>query len=470
MAGIAAELSALELAAAIRAGELSIAEVTAAALAAAEADSLGAFARVERGYAEAAAAQAQRRLADGDPAPLLGVPCPVKDLTRVAGLGFEGGSRAWADNVAEIDDGIVTRLRAAGTIMIGKTSTPEFGLPCYTEPDLGPPARTPWDRRRSAGGSSGGAAAAVASGVVPLAHGSDGGGSIRIPAACCGLVGLKPSRGVISPGPHGVDGPGLATQGFLTRTVADTAAVLDAVAGPWPGDHFPGATGGFSVALAERVRGLRVGLLTEPVLVPGAPVHPQARAAAERAARLLGEFGHEVSEAPVPFGPQEWSAFEALWAVAALSAPVPEGREDDLVPLTRWLRERGRSVTGQQYAEAIAAAQRLERTVAARWAGFDVVLTPTLAQPPAMIGSLRDDRDPAADFAAQTAYTPWTSIYNLVGRPAISIPLHRAEVDGTELPFGAMLGGPTGSDRLLLALAAQLEAADPWPATPPAPR
>ncbi|MFD1506265.1 amidase [Georgenia yuyongxinii] len=473
------ELSALDLAAAVRAGEVSPSEIADHTLERARrlGPQVGAFVHLAEKRAHAQAAEAEEQLSavgtaardDGVLPPFLGVPAPVKDLTMVAGLPFECGSAAFAGNVASVDDGVVTLLRAAGTLMVGKTTTPELGLPPYTEPDVAPPARTPWDLTRSAGGSSGGAAAAVAAGIVPVAHGSDGGGSIRIPAAATGLVGLKPSRGRISSGPYGVDGAGLGVNGVLTRTVRDTAAFLDVLAPPWPGDHYllPGPRSTFLQACDQPPAPLRVGVLTEPVNVAGAPVHPGARAAVDRAARLLEGLGHHLAEAPVPFAPEQWDAFMPLWAVGVLGAPVPPEQEELLVPLTRWMRELGRRFTGAQYAQAVTDVQRLTRQTALAWSAFDVILTPTLAQPPALIGALRDDSDPAGDFAAQKAFTPWTSAWNLIGAPAISLPLHRQVVDegdgARELPFGVMLGARLGQEETLLALAAQLEAADPWP-------
>ncbi|WP_418608099.1 amidase [Georgenia sp. SUBG003] len=305
--------------------------------------------------------------------------------------------------------------------------------------------------------------------MVPAAHGSDGGGSIRIPAAACGLVGLKPSRGRVSKGPHGVDGSGLTTDGVLTRTVRDTAAFLDVLAQPWPGDTYllPAPRGTFLQACERDPGRLRIGVLTEPVNVTDAPVHPEALAAVGRAVRLLEGMGHHVDRAPLPFGEAEWDAFMPLWSVGPLQAPLPPGGEERLVPLTRWMRELGRSVTGRQYADAVAGVQRLTRQTALAWSAFDVILSPTLAQPPVPVGSMRDDADPAADFQAQKEFTPWTSAWNIIGAPAISLPLHRAVVDGTELPFGVMLGARTGHEETLLALAARLEAADPWPAFAP---
>ena len=467
------DLPALDLAAAIARRETTSAEVTEESLARIEryGAAVGAFVHVDAPGARRAAEQSDAWVAAGQRGPLLGVPCPIKDLAMVAGLPFEAGSAALAGNVAEAYEGVVVRLRRAGTVCVGKTTTPEFGFPCYTEPDVAAPARTPWDLTRSAGGSSGGAAAAVAAGLVPIAHGGDGGGSIRIPAAACGLVGLKPSRGRVSPGPIGVDGPGLATHAMLTRTVRDTAAALDAIVHPWPGDVYalapPRTT--YLDACDRAPQPLRIGVLTAPVIVADASVHPAAQRAVDRAAEALEGLGHEVSPVGVPFPASRWEAFAAIWSVGALSIPLPEGAEDRLVPLTRWLREEGRAVSGVQYAEALAATQRLARETAEVWGAFDVVLTPTLAQPPAPIGGLRDDEDPAGDFAAQCRYTPWTSVANLTGRPSISLPLHRErleEADGLELPFGVMLTAALGSEELLLGLSAQLEAVDPWPTAP----
>ncbi|WP_340697043.1 amidase [Cellulosimicrobium funkei] len=468
------DLDATALAGALRAGDVSPVEVLDATLdaAAGVGATVGAFTVLTPDLARRQALAAQDALAaarrdgragphDGLP-PFLGVPCPVKDLTMVEGVPMRAGSAAIDPFPAPYDDGVVTLLRRAGTVMVGKTSTPELGLPCYTEPDVGPTARTPWDLARSAGGSSGGAAAAVAARVVPVAHGSDGGGSLRIPASACGLVGLKPSRGLVSPGPYGVDGAGLATHGVLTRSVRDTAAFLDVLARPWPGDTFTARLGA-----PPDGRRLRVGLLLEPVIAADAPVHPACADAARAAAELLVRLGHDVVEIPPPFGAERWDAFAALWSVGALQAPVPPEREHLLVPLTRWLRERGRAVSGLAYATALAGVQQLTREVAAAWSGVDVVLSPTLAQPPALVGSQRADDDPAADFAAQTAFTPWTSVWNLTGRPAVSLPLGEARVtdlDGSSatVPVGVMLGADHGDDALLLALAARLEEAAPW--------
>ncbi|TGO05514.1 amidase [Serinibacter arcticus] len=485
--------TALEIAAAVRRGEVGAVEVTTAALerAARRGPAVGAFVELTPELALAQAREVDAAVARGEGGDgitgleLAGVPIPVKDLNQVAGVPLRAGSRVLAAQpiVPEVDDGTVVRLREAGSTMIGKTATPEFGFPPYTEPRTGPDgsivaARTPWDLRRGAGGSSGGAAAAVAAGIVPLAHASDGGGSIRIPAASCGIVGFKPSRGLVSTGPWGVDGNGLATQGVVSRTVLDTALALDVLGRGWPGDGprpgrsgAPRASGGLLAAALDgdddgAVRGLRVGILTAPVVAGDAVVHPEAVAAAERAVRTLEAGGAVVGTAPVPFTPQEWLAFMPLWSVGALTLPVPDEAEELLEPLTRWLREVGRSVSGADYARAVADAQRVARQVATAWDAFDVVVTPSLAGPPAPVGSIRNDADPARDFEDQKRFTPWTSIANIAGLPSVSLPVHRAVLDDVELPFGAMLTGRLGQDGALLATARHLELADPWPAPP----
>lgn len=460
------EHDALATAAAIRAGTVSAVEVATAFLARSErlGPVVGAFARLTPEIALAQAAAVDEGVARGKgSAPLLGVPCPIKDLNPVAGVGWEAGSAAMRGVVAELDDDIVGWLAGAGTVMLGKTATPEFGLPCYTEPEGAPAARTPWDLSRSAGGSSGGAAAAVATGLAPIAQASDGGGSIRIPASACGLVGLKASRGRISSGRSREPGPGLGSDGVLSRTVADTAVALDVLAGHGVGETYqvPGPHTTFLDAARREPGRLRIGVLTTPVIAE-ADVHPACLEAARATAEALAALGHEVGEAPVPFGVERWLAFSALWSVGSASIPLPPEAEPLLRPLTRWLRERGRATSGVEYATALGAVQRLTVDTALAWDAFDLILTPTLAQPPSLVGELRDDDDPAADFAAQTRFTPWTSVYNLTGRPAISLPLHTAEVGGRTLPIGIMLGGRLGAEETLLSVSAQLEDAVGW--------
>ncbi|NYE70664.1 amidase [Microlunatus parietis] len=467
-------MTAREVARAVRTGAQSPTELVEDTLdrAARLGPEVGAFVTLTPELALRQAAEVERQLKAGEELPALaGVPCPIKDLTQVAGVPIRRGSAALAGDPAPVDDGVVTLLRQAGTIMVGKTSTPEFGLPPYTEPDVAPPARTPWDLSRSAGGSSGGAAAAVAAGIVPIAHASDGGGSIRIPASCCGLVGLKPSRGRISPGPYGAESAGLSTHGVVTRDVRDTALALDLLAHDWPGDAFIAPPGGpFLDACAADPGSLRIGLILEPFYGTPGGVDPVCRAAAEQTAELLTELGHRVDVGPAPMTAEAQQrglqAFEALWAISALGAPVPADAEDRVTPLTRHLREVGRGVTGLQFAQAVQTAQLITRAVADRWQAYDLILTPTLAQPPMPIGGLRNDLDPVAEFVAQYAYTPWTNLANVTGRPSISLPLHRAEVGGTTLPIGVMLTGRYGADAMIISVAAQLEQARPWPTEP----
>jgi amidase len=467
------ELTALELAAAIRRRDVSAVEVATHTVERAErlGEQVGAFITLTPDLALEQARSADELIAsDQMPPPFLGVPCPIKDSMRVAGVPCSIGSAAFVGQVADMDDGVVTLLRRAGTLMVGKTTTPEFGLPCYTEPDIAAPARTPWDLQRSAGGSSGGSAAAVAAGIVPVAAASDGGGSIRIPASMCGLVGLKPSRGRVSPGPYGVNGPGLATAGVLTRDVRDTAAMLDVLSSAWPGDAYrlPPPRSSFLAACDAEPPLLRVGVLTTPVIVDDAPVDQACLDAVAATATLLGALGHEVEPAPVPFTTEWWPAFEALWSVLALSIPVPAELESALVPLTKWLRAKGRQVSGLDYALAVAGIQEATRAAARAWEKFDVIVSPTLARLPVRVGELRNDDDPAADFQAQCEYTPWTSVWNVTGWPALSLPLHRTESGRHTLPVGVMLGMPMlGAEERLVSLAAQLEAAQPWRAAHP---
>ncbi|GAU66271.1 putative amidase [Streptomyces sp. NBRC 110611] len=472
------DLTALEQAEGIRTGELSPVELTEHYLARIDRldGTLGAFltrtpqlAREQAAEAERAAVAARR---EGRALPPLhGVPVPVKDLTPVAGVRCTMGSRALADHVPTVDDHVAGRLRAGGTILLGKTNTPEFGLPCYTENGLAPPARTPWDLARSAGGSSGGAAAAVAAGLAPVAHASDGGGSIRIPASVCGLYGIKPSRGRVSGGPVLHDISGLATSGPLARTVADAAALLDVMAGAMPGDPYaapplpPGETFA-SYALRDPGR-LRIACLTETP-VPGVQVHPDCRAAVTDTAALLTGLGHEVEELSLPADDALLIAFTRVWSVLAAIRPVPPGGEELLMPLTRYLRERGAEVSGTDFALSMYAFRTLTQSLAdglmAAGTGYDVLLSPTLAAPPAAVGGLRNDADPQAEFAAIGAFTPFTAVSNATGQPAVNVPL---QWTAEGLPIGVMLAGRYGDEATLIALSAQLEQARPWAARKP---
>jgi amidase len=394
--------------------------------------------------------------------PLWGVPTAIKDLNATAGVRTTFGSAVYAENVPEISDNVVLAIEAAGLVSLGKTNTPEFGSPCYTEPDVAPPAVTPWDRGRTAGGSSGGAGAAVAAGLVPLAQGSDGGGSIRIPASCCGLVGLKPSRGRISGGPMYGDPIGLSTAGPLARTVRDTAALLDVLAGRRSGDPSwaPSPSATFLEACERPVGQLRIARFLEPVIAD-TPVDAECVAAYEQASRLLEDLGHIVEDVPTPLPPESVATFETCWAVlTALSVtPLAPEQRSRIRPLTAWLTERGERVSGPEFGLAIGAMRRYAAGALEALAPYDAVLTPTLATPPLPVGAMRDDADPSRDFEAQKRFTPWTSAWNVTGMPAVSLPLHQS-ADG--LPIGIMIAARPGEEELLLALSAQVEAAAPW--------
>jgi amidase len=447
------DLTALEQASSIRRREVSSVELTEHYLRRSHAlnDTVGAFVTITDDLALEQAGAADRMAAEqADPSalPVLhGVVVPVKDLNRVRGVHTRFGS-AVLDVMADVDDDVVARLREGNTVITGKTTTPEFGLPAYTEGDVGPWARTPWDLSRSAGGSSGGAAAAVAAGLAPVAHGSDGGGSIRIPASVCGLVGVKPSRGLVSNGPM-PDGIGrLGVQGVLARTVADAAALLGVMTG---------TDRGYLSAVHEPPP-LVVGRYHQPVIA-NADVHDESLAAYEAASDLLESLGHRLVEVEVPVPLDAVPAFESIWSALAAGIPVPAERESDLRPLTRWLRERGRGLTHSEVEHALALmASHAERAVR-ETAHLDIVLTPTLADLPPRIGSLRDDADPEADFSAQKRFTPYTSAYNMTGQPAVSLPLHWTTAG---LPVGVQLVARPMHETTLLALAAQLERARPW--------
>jgi amidase len=452
------DLTALEQGAAVAAGEVSPTELVEHY--AARADEVGAFITVTP---DLALDHARRLEVAGRPVgagPLWGIPIGIKDLHPTAGVRTTFGSESYADHVPTESDNVVLSIEAAGMPSLGKTNTPEFGSPCYTEPEVAPPAVTPWDRTRTAGGSSGGAAAAVAAGLLPVAPGSDGGGSIRIPASCCGLVGLKPTRGRISGAPTYGDPVGLATAGSLARTVRDAAALLDVLAGRRVGDPFwaPDPAGTFLSACDRHPRRLRIARFITPVITE-TEVHPASVAAWESASVLLAGLGHDVEDVPVPIPREAVADFETCWAVlTALSTP-PVGREDQIRPLTRWLSERGRAVSGPEFGLAIGSLRRHAAGALAALAPYDIVVTPTLASPPVLVGALRDDEDPSRDFELQKAFTPWTSAWNVTGMPAVSLPLHWTP-DG--LPVGVMLAARPAEEELLLGLAAQIERAQPW--------
>ncbi len=402
---------------------------------------------------------ADARAADAAPseAPFHGVPIAVKDLTATAGIRTTYSSRAYADYVPDFDTAVVRRLREAGFVILGKTNTPEFGTTAFTESALNGVTRNPWNPERTPGGSSGGAAAALAAGLLPVAHGSDGGGSIRIPASCCGIFGLKPSRGRVSAAPF-TSLEGLSTAGPLSRSVEDAAALLDVLAGYEPGDPWwaPPPERPFAEEVGAPPGRLRIAVTSTPPVQT--PVDPECVAALISAAELLAELGHQVVEATPSWTEPDLSlTFIAVWQVGPALHPVDDLSQ--LTPLNRGLVESARVHSAADYARAVVRLQAIARRTAAFWSEFDVVLTPTLALPPVPIGWQEAVEGAIEQLLRSTVFTPFTAIANLTGLPAISLPLHWSP-EG--LPIGVQAIGPPAGDALLLRLAAQVEEARPW--------
>jgi len=425
---------------------------------------LGAFFTVTMDQAREQAFDAERAvLAEEELGPLHGVPTALKDLNLTAGVQTTLGSVTMRDFVPDVSDVVVDKLRAAGTISLGKTATPEFGFPCYTEPAFAGPARNPWNAERSAGGSSGGAATAVAAGLVPIALGSDGGGSIRIPANCCGIFGIKTSRGRISSGPLGGDTTGLSVHGPLARTVRDAAAMLDAMAGMAPGDPYwavPPGNGETFLSYADRDLGrLRIGRYLDSGM-PGAEVDPEVDKAWTATSALLDYLGHEVEDLPTPpLTAQVVDDFETVWSLSGTTLPISDSQIGALQPLTAFLRDRGMALSAKQAMDSLYALRLFARRWVQATAGYDVVLAPVCSMTPRPIGWFGQDGPGGPDFERQKRYAPYTAVYNVTGQPAVSVPLYWTE-DG--LPVGSMLVGRPGDEATLIALSAQLEEAQPW--------
>ncbi|HUN77857.1 MAG TPA: amidase [Solirubrobacteraceae bacterium] len=465
-----------ELAAMVRAGEISATELVQSSLRRIEElnPRLNAFVEVDAERALAVAGE----IGPGDPRPFAGVPIAIKNNRPVNGLRLTLGCPLMEDFRADFDHNVTRRLRDAGFVIVGSTTLPEYGILPTTEARLFGPTRNPWDLERSPGGSSGGAAAAVAAGMVPVAHGNDGGGSIRIPAACCGLVGLKPQRGRISAAPE-LGESLLVVDGVLTRTVADTAAILDVLAGPEVGDASWAPPPAEPFAAAAPFHGspptrspgrLRIATTTLPPL-PEATVDPLCAGAVEQAAGLLRELGHDVQEVDPPWQVEGLSelfggVFCAHIALEIAFSGMVAGRgeggisEADMEPMS-WaiycmIRKLGAI-------EELGATYRLEaftRQLVQFLAPYDVLLTPALAERPLPLGTLATDApNPLDAFVRSGLYTPFTPVFNASGQPAISLPLFHGE-DG--LPLGVQLVGRPAEEATLLALGAQLEIARPW--------
>jgi amidase len=461
------ELDALELAATIRRGDVTAVEAVDAAIARIEALDPAINAVVAERFDEARA-EAANVSGEG---PFAGVPYLVKALgAQVTGLPTSRGSRLWADAVATEDSLAVARARAAGVIVLGMTNTPELGKNGSTEPLHHGPTRNPHDLARSAGGSSGGSAAAVASGMVPIAHGNDGGGSIRIPSAACGLFGLKPSRGRVPNTPflEAFSYPVGCTHS-LTHTVRDSAALLDVVAGASPGD---------AVAVAQPARPfldevgadagrLRIGFTT--VTARGVVADDDLVDAVARMAKLCESLGHVVEEATFTYDAEAAnSALAAVMSVnvaAAVDARLAqlgrELRDDDLEPFTRVLCDGGRAMPGTKVIEALQQLERTGREVAPFFERYDLLLTPTISIRVPELGWV-DTRRPETMVNA-AAFSAFTGVFNTTGHPAMSVPAGR---DGNGMPIGVQFVARLGEEAMLLRLASALEVAMPWPTAP----
>lgn len=465
--------SAIELAAMIRSGEVGARELVETSLRWIDElePEINAFTHV--GYESALATASE--IAPGDPRPFAGVPIAIKDNRPVAGMPITMCSDLFGDLIAGHDAFLVRRIRQAGFVIVGKTALPEMGILPTTESRRFGPTRNPWALDRTPGGSSGGSAAAVAAGMVPIAHGNDGGGSTRIPAACCGLVGLKASRGRVSVGPDAGDSL-LVSDGVLTRTVAETAAVLDVLSGYEPGDatwaQAPERPFVHSAESAEPGR-LRIGLAFNPPL-DGATLEPACERAARDAAELLSSLGHDLEEVTPPWSQQRvltdfTRAFGPMISMTTLVGAQLRGREpleEDVEPLTWEMWKRAQALTSLDFLDAEGRIKSLARKVVAFLDSFDAILTPALARLPVLIGEIHGrGPDPWEHYQRSGHFTPYTAIFNATGLPAIALPLYETE-DG--LPLAVQLAARPLREDVLLALAAQLEAAQPWGQRAPA--
>jgi Asp-tRNA(Asn)/Glu-tRNA(Gln) amidotransferase A subunit family amidase len=416
---------------------------------------------------EAAVDAARQAPATG---PLGGVPYFIKDLhAPVRGFPLTHGSRLFVDQRLDFDSETVARLRQAGLSILGRTASPEFGMSASTEPALTGPTRNPWNLAHTAGGSSGGAAAAVAAGILPAAHATDSGGSIRIPAACNGLVGLKPTRGLLPTGPHrGEASHGLSHEHAVTRSVRDCAALLDATAGPDAGAPYFASKPAqpYIQLIARPPRRLRIAFT--PRSFRGQAVHAECEAAVRNAVARLADLGHEVNEGTPDFDAAALGAATGTLLLTGLAAQVQareavlgrEAREDELEPLTWQAVRLGRSVSGVAYASQFARINTEVRRIGRWFESVDVLVTPTIATPPVLLGALSTQTHTLDSFQqAMSAFCPFTGAFNATGQPAISLPLHWT-ADG--LPVGVQFVGRFGEDATLLQLAAELERAQPW--------
>ena len=458
------------LAALVARGEVSADELLDAALArvAARNPALNAVVLIQE---EVARRAIRAGLPDG---PFRGVPFLLKDLgCEAVDFPSHNGSRLLANTRYARDSAIYERIRTTGVVTFGRTTSPEGGIGAATEAAVyGGPTRNPWDLSRTSGGSSGGAGAAVAAGIVPAAHGSDGGGSVRIPASSCGLYGFKPTRARLPDGPYVGEGwAGMAIDGFLTRSVRDTAAFLDACQGPDLGAPYwaPPLNEGHAAALARPPRRLRIAMCD--TTFTGAPIHPDCREAVHGAARLLEGLGHHVAPArpaaDIAGMMRAWTRIVACGTALSVSKTVAaRGRPlapDEVEGVTRGAIAYARSLSGADYLDAVGAIHAFGREMAAFFGPWDVLLSATLAEPPALVGRFSHTTEDYVNFRTGPGmifdYSPFCAAFNASGQPAVSLPLHQT-ADG--LPIGVHLAAAFGQDELLIALSGELESAAPW--------
>jgi amidase len=456
----------LDLAERVRSQEVSPAELLEAAIERAE--TRGAeLGCIPIPLFEEARRQVAGKLPEG---PFRGVPFLVKDLNApMKGARLTNGSRFFADQVSDHDSELVARYRRAGLVCFGRSASPEFGITTSTESVLFGVTRNPWNRERSAGGSSGGAACAVAAGIVPAAHASDGGGSIRIPASCCGLFGLKPTRARTPAGPDAGEGwSGMSTAHVVSRSVRDSAALLDATHGPDLGAPYfaPPVERAYLEEVGVDPGRLRIALQTSTF--NGAETHPDCSAAVRDAAVLLAGLGHEVEEKPLSIDAEAFGRASQVIIAANLLATLREraavvGREpgpDDLEPGTRTMADLVKQADAAEYAAAIRVIHALGRQTARFLEDYDLILTPTLATPPVPLGRLAlTNADLGAMMGSLMATIGYTQLFNATGNPAISVPLYW---NAEDLPIGTQLAARFGDEATLFRLAAQLERERPW--------
>ena len=419
--------------------------------------------------------QARRLIDEGLPAaPFRGVPFLLKDLGAEA-IDFpsHNGSRLFRDTRYTFDSEIYARIKRSGVVTFARTTSPELGIGPTTEAQVyGSPTRNPWNLDRTSGGSSGGSAAAVAAGIVPAAHGSDGGGSVRIPASSCGLFGMKPTRARLPDGPAVGEGwGGMAIDGFLTRSVRDSAALLDAAVGPELGAPYcaPPLTGSFMAALEKPPGRLKVGYTTRSFT--GETMHQECRSAVENSAKLLADLGHEVEEAAPDIDVlalmRAWSKIVACGTqlsvrekLHALARPLESG---EIEGVTEGACTYAESVSGADYLQAVNHVHGFGRRMAQFLSSYDILVTATLAEPPAKIGRFKPTNKDFLDYRLGPDgildYSPFTAAFNASGQPAVTVPLHWT---GDGLPVGVHFAAPFGKDETLISLSAQLEAAKPW--------